>query len=297
MKKKAFYGDLHTHCQISYAHGGLPDAIRNAQERLDFCSITGHAHWPDMPEPTEEIQYIIDFHNVGFERLKKCWPKYLELIEKANNNGNCIFYPGFEMHSNADGDRKIIYDRVEGDIHYADDLQDLHNCLQSVKDKTGLNAIAFPHHIGYRKGARGINWSTFDEKWAPFVDISSMHECSEENKNTRPFLYSMGGHDWEGISGYGLEQGHKFGMIGCTDHHSAHPASYGHGTTGVWADEHSSTSIWDAMKNRRVWAMTEIRSRFTSMLTEQQWDLKGPLGQKEQYQGKSPPFTPLITLL
>ena len=48
---QAYYGDLHNHCGISYGHGTMEEALANARERLDFCSITGHAHWPDMPEP------------------------------------------------------------------------------------------------------------------------------------------------------------------------------------------------------------------------------------------------------
>ncbi len=34
---------------------------------------------------------------------------------------------------------------------------------------------------------------------------------------------------------YGLGLGHQFGVIANTDHHSAHPGSYGHGVTGIWA--------------------------------------------------------------
>ncbi len=45
----AYYGDLHNHCGISYGHGSLEDALLNAREQLDFCSVTGHALWPDMP--------------------------------------------------------------------------------------------------------------------------------------------------------------------------------------------------------------------------------------------------------
>ena len=66
-----YYGDLHNHCGISYGHGSIEEALLNAKEQLDFCSITGHALWPDMPEPDNEIQYIIDFHEAGFSRLRR----------------------------------------------------------------------------------------------------------------------------------------------------------------------------------------------------------------------------------
>ena len=32
----AYYGDLHNHCAISYGHGSLEEALRNARAQLDF---------------------------------------------------------------------------------------------------------------------------------------------------------------------------------------------------------------------------------------------------------------------
>ncbi len=55
-----YYGDLHNHCGISYGVGTLEEAFNNARECLDFCSVTGHAQWPDMPEPNEHIQPLLD---------------------------------------------------------------------------------------------------------------------------------------------------------------------------------------------------------------------------------------------
>jgi len=54
-----YYGDLDNHCGISYGHGTIDEAIHNARERLDFCSVTGHAYWPDMPGPNERTQGLI----------------------------------------------------------------------------------------------------------------------------------------------------------------------------------------------------------------------------------------------
>jgi hypothetical protein len=58
---------------------------------------------------------------------------------------------------------------------------------------------------------------------------------------------------------YGLEQGHFIGVIGSTDHHSAHPGSYGHGRTGLWATAKTRQAIWDALNARRTFALTGDR--------------------------------------
>jgi hypothetical protein len=257
-KYDAYFGDLHNHCGISYGHGSLEDALRNAREQLDFCSVTGHAHWPDMPEPNERIQYIIDFHKVGFAKLKAGWKSMLETLRKHNKDGQFLVFPGFEIHSNADGDRTIMYKDLGGEIIYADGIADLHRRLDILNGE-GVESMAFPHHIGYRTGTRGINWETFQSGKEPIVEIISMHGCSEESENTRPFLHSMGGCDWKSTAQYGLQQGHVFGFTGNTDHHSGHPGSYGHGATGVWAEGLDRQSIWKALQERRTYAITGDR--------------------------------------
>lgn len=255
---KPFFGDLHNHCGISYALGSLSDAFKNAREQLDFVSVTGHAHWPDMPEPDERIQYIIDFHREGFARLKQGWRKYLQGVARYNVEDKFIVFPGFEIHFNSVGDRTIVYKGLNGDILYADNLGQLEGWLRE-KRSAGEDSMAFPHHIGYRKGTRGIDWDSFNPEFSPGVELVSMHGCSEGSENTRPFLHSMGGSDWESTIQYGLAQRHVFGFLGNTDHHSAHPGSYGHGVTGVWASGLTRDDLWEALYQRRTYALTGDR--------------------------------------
>ncbi len=250
-----FFGDLHNHCGISYGHGRLEDALLNAREQLDFCSVTGHALWPDMPEPDATIQTIVDFHLAGFARLREQWDDVQRTMADFHRDGEFVTFLSFEMHSGADGDRTILYKGAEGEILAADDLGDLHRQLREL----GPNVMAFPHHIGYKQGQRGINWATFDAAFAPVVEIISMHGCSEADEGPRPFLHSMGPSDHSSTFSYGLAQGHIAGVIGSTDHHSAHPGSYGHGRAGVWASANTREAIWEALWARRTYALTGDR--------------------------------------
>ena len=252
------YGDMHNHCGISYGHGSLEDAISNAQEQLDFVSITGHAHWPDMPEPESRIQYIIDFHEEGFARLKQVWEEMMATLRERNVEEEFVIFPGFEVHSCASGDRNMLYKDLEGGILYPTDIGDLHDQLQGLRD-AGKDSIAQPHHVGYRTGTRGIDWDAFDPRFAPFVEMLSMHGCSEGSENPRPFLHSMGPSDYENTIAAGLSKGHVFGFSGGTDHHSGHPGSYGHGRTGLWAKDKTRESIWEALYARRMYALTGDR--------------------------------------
>ena len=254
----AYYGDLHNHCGISYGHGSLEEALLNAREQLDFCSVTGHALWPDMPEPDETIQHIVDFHEQGFARLRERWPDVQRITEAHHQDGEFVTFLSFEMHSCADGDYTVLYEGSQGDILEVEGLADLCDRLRALGAE-GISIIAFPHHIGYRQGQRGINWRTFTEEFSPVAEIISMHGCSEADENTRPFLHTMGPSDHESTMQYGLNRGHFFGVIGSTDHHSAHPGSYGHGRTGVWARARTRTAIWEALWARRTVALTGDR--------------------------------------
>ena len=91
------------------------------------------------------------------------------------------------------------------------------------------------------------------------VEIMSMHGASESDRTAYPYLHTMGPRDGRSTYQYGLAQGKIAGVIGSTDHHSAHPGSYGHGRAGVWATELTRDGIWEALKARRTYALTGDR--------------------------------------
>ncbi len=251
---RPFYGDIHNHCGISYGHGTLEQALKRAKRQLDFVSVTGHAYWPDMPVDDPRVAHIVDFHVKGFAKLEKCWPGHFDQLAEADEPGVFTVFPGYEIHSFAHGDYTIVYRDLERrPLVKADDPGELHQRLRSA---FGDGAFAFPHHIGYRLGARGINWNSFHEELSPVLELISMHGCSETSLVDRPFLHSMGPSDGHSTVRHGLSLGHKFGFVGNTDHHSGYPGSYGHGRSAVYAPENRRGSLWDAIRLRRTNALT-----------------------------------------
>jgi len=254
----AYVGDIHNHCGISYGHGTIDEALANARERLDFCAVTGHAHWPDMPADPGRIQYVIDFHIEGFAKLAEGWVQVQEAIQQANAPGEFVTFGSFEVHSLADGDYTVLYRDGLGEILRDESIPAMHERIAAM-NADGTAAIAVPHHLGYLRGRRGLNWDTFRSDISPVVEMISMHGCSESTESTRPYMHVMGPSDYRSTVQCGLAQGHTFGVIGSTDHHSAHPGSYGHGLAGVWAEAKTREAIWDAIVARRTWAMTGDR--------------------------------------
>lgn len=253
----SYAGDIHNHCRISYGHGSIEDAYRNARLQLDFASVTGHASWHDMPD---EPAHVRRYHSRGFARLREQWDHVQELTDGVNEDGIFVSLLSFEWHSMKYGDHCIYYKSGRGPLNPASatSLDELRRELRKLKTQ-GLDVLAIPHHIGYRSGRRGINWDTYTEEFSPVVEMISMHGCGEHDSAPRSYLHTMGPRDSGSTAQRGLELGRTFGFIGSTDHHSAHPGSHGYGQAMVWANGLTRQGIWDAMCARRTYAITGDR--------------------------------------
>jgi len=253
MSYKLFWGDLHSHCSISYGYGTAAQALLRAQKQLDFCSITGHAFWPDMPTGRDQYGEIIDYHNVGFARLARNWQQLLDEQKNATTPGSFIALPSYEWHSLKYGDHNVYAPGAQLDLKNADALPELRDTL------TPFDGIAIPHHIGYAAGYRGIDWAHFSAERSPFVEIFSLHGCSLSTSAPYPMLHDMGPRDAGSTAEEGWRRGLRFGIAGGTDHHAAYPGSFGDGRMGVFAKELTRESLWEAFKARRVFAATGDR--------------------------------------
>jgi hypothetical protein len=250
-----YFGDLHSHCAVGYGHGGLADAFQNAQLQLDFAAVTVHAHWPDIPAGEQRLADLVDYHQEGFQKSRQGWDHLRDMVAANHRPGQFIPFLGFEWHSNQYGDHNVYFKDPHGAIIPAGSLREMRQALRHWQEQ-GVDALAIPHHIGYKRGYRGINWEAFDPAFSPVVEIISMHGCSESPDAPYPYLHTMGPRDWRSTYHYGLAQGHVVGAIGSTDHHSAHPGSYGHGRMAVWSQALSREAVWDAIKARRTYALT-----------------------------------------
>jgi hypothetical protein len=253
---EVYYGDIHNHCALSYGHGSFEEAIQNAKLQLDFASVTLHADWPDMPVENESLDYLVQYHRYGFAQASKNWETYLKTVEDENKPGEFLLFPSHEWHSNFYGDHCIYYRHGKNQpIIEAPDLPSLRSQLRRLN----TDALLIPHHIGYKQGYRGINWNEFTEEYSPVAEIFSFHGSSEASDGPHPYLHSMGPRHGQSTAQYGWGQGHIFGVVGSTDHHNAFPGSYGSGKMGVWAESLTRSSVWQAIKNRRTYALTGDR--------------------------------------
>lgn len=245
---KIFWGDLHNHCGITYGFGSLENAIKAAKSQLDFCTITGHAMWPDMYEKNEDTEFIVNFHLEGFKKLQDHWEEIRQTIAD-NNSEEFVTFQGYEMHSCHYGDYHIISKDDQLPLIYR-------NSPRELVEDCGFEAIVIPHHIGYTPTYRGINWDEFDGTISPVVEVYSKHGCAMSEHAPFAYYHNMGPRDTRNTVYEGIKKGKKFGFIGSTDHHAGFPGSYGDGMVAVLAEEKTRESIFEGLKARRTYAVT-----------------------------------------
>jgi hypothetical protein len=250
MTYQLYWGDLHSHCSISYGEGTVRQALLRARDQLDFCSLTGHAFWPDMPTDRDRYGQIIDYHREGFARLARNWDQLIDESRANTVEGEFLVIPSYEWHSLQFGDHNVYAAGPALPLRDAPDLPGLREVARAG------NAIVVPHHIGYAAGYRGIDWQHFDSQLSPIVEIHSLHGCSESEQAPYPMLHDMGPRDSGSTAVAGWQAGHRFGVIASTDHHGGYPGSHGDGRAGVFATALTREALWEAITNRRVFAVT-----------------------------------------
>lgn len=248
-----YIGDIHNHCNVTYGHGDLSDAITAAKGQLDFATVTPHALWPDIPGRDDpRLSWVIDYHTGAFEKLRKGgWEIYKQQMAESNDPGKFVSFLSYECHSMEHGDHVALLYDLDAPLLECTSIPDLKQRLSSQK------AFLTPHHMGYIMGYRGYNWKAHeDDAQMPFVEILSRHGLAESDQGDWNYLHDMGPRTYEGSAEYGWEQGYVFGVIGSTDQHAGYPGSYGDGRIIVLADSLDRESLWNAMQNRRVYAVS-----------------------------------------
>ena len=250
---KVFWGDVHNHCNVTYGHGDLADALAAARQQLDFVSVTPHALWPDIPgENDPRLNWVIGYHTEAFKRLRAGgYDKYLAAVEAANRPGEFLTFPSYECHSMEHGDHVALFRDFDAPLVECISVPDL---KEKLKD---YDCYVTPHHMGYITGFHGYNWAAFrEDRQTPFVEMFSRHGLAESDTGDYDYLHDMGPRIWEGSIQYGLEQGHKFGLMCSTDQHAGYPGSYGDGRIGVYAPALDRDAIWENMGKRHVCGVT-----------------------------------------
>ncbi len=225
------WGETHTHTGMAEGQGTMDRSYRFAREdaRLDFLGLSEHEIWLD------------DFE----------WRAMSRAAETNTVPGEFVAFLGYEWTARRawGGHHNVFYRAPTGDrvgTQIAPSLTLLYQGLRKRFATKDVLIIPHAHQAG--------DWRTNDPEMETMVEIMSMH----------------GTFEWFG--NYYLRQGHQVGFLAASDDHrtrpgyswtsSRQPASslsqFG-GLVGVRSGEKTADSIFDALKTRDAYAVTDAQ--------------------------------------
>ncbi|CRF34945.1 hypothetical protein BRSU_2353 [Brachyspira suanatina] len=246
MRHLKLFTDLHSNLHHEQIHE-LEKWYNHAKEMLDFWAVV---YYPYHVVKTEGGMPVETIHSD--EIIKKDW-EYIRNFLKEHNDPNFPVFLAYEWQGNGeDGDHNVFF---------LDDGEPIFPLTyKELCDQLPKTAIAIPHHVGYLKGFRGKNWDTHNEEVSPVVEIFSSHGSSESAFTDLPMVrhIHMGPRTGGGTVFDGLNRGYKFGIIASGDNHVV-STMYEHGFACIKAKSKSKNDIWEAIKNREVYAVTSSK--------------------------------------
>ncbi len=198
-------------------------------------------------------------------QLASEWSAVKEAIRRNHREGHFVIFPGFEWQGDGTwGDHNVFYCEDDPPLQQVETLRELYDRLRSHR------ALAIPHHTAYITGFRGKNWDVQDDELSPFMEIFSIHGCSEGEAfggglRSNAFL---GPDITAGAFTDAITRGHRVGIIASTDNWGPMPGHYGWGLAGVWAESLTRESLFEAFRARRVYGVSGDRIRLQVLLND-----------------------------
>ncbi len=277
---KTFWGDTHHNTYMDAPQNpSVSDVLAFAKTYLDFYTgayYTPVAHTAALKEdqatvalpdaqghPAEQAAAEgCNWKGIRVEQIKDAdtivreWKEFEEAIKAHHMPGEFVPFSGYEWQGDgAWGDHNVFYKEEGHRVSMAMTLPDLYNEIR------GKEAMAIPHHIAYHPGIRAPIWEHCDEKISPFVEIYSIHGCSETDEEWVGLRNNshMGPGAAKSTYQAALDQGLHVGAICSTDNWTNVPGCWNEGLMACLATELTRDSLWEAFQNRRVYGVTGDR--------------------------------------
>ena len=245
---KVFVGEMHGHTNLSDGKPDIDTYFRNIRDiaKLDFTAISDHDHggvgkptlWAGSPSKWDLIrQKVKEYNEPG---------KFSTLL--AYERDSYPFYNNMVIYFR-DHDGELIRGARDGELTEAE--------LRDILAREDV--LAVPHDT-YAFSA-GCDFLTLDPALIlPMIEIYSRADAAEymDHPASAQVIACEGGY-WQDA----LRRGAKMGVIGGSDDHSGlngqvveakgYPGMYP-GVTGVWAEENTTSAIFDAIRAKRTFA-------------------------------------------
>ena len=221
---RIYWGETHSHVGLAEGQGSIDGAYRYARDdaRLDF--------------------YGMSDHDTAMDDLE--WKNVREAVIRYSEPGEFITFLGYEwtVQRRYGGHHNVFYRRPFDERVGAQLAPNLAALYQGLRERYHTNDVLIIPHA-HQPG----DWRNSDTDMESLVEIMSMH----------------GTFEWFG--NYYLRNGHQVGFVAASDDHRTHPGYTGTrprgmsqfgGLAAALASEKTADAIFDALKQRRVYAAT-----------------------------------------
>ncbi|MFZ1945982.1 MAG: CehA/McbA family metallohydrolase [bacterium] len=228
---KVYFGDCHNHTSFSdgRAYPDMSLEVARVRRGLDFAAINDH--------------------DVTLTPGEFAWTEALASL--ASERGDFAVLSGFEASKgwaqNGYGHWNVLFAGAGGVLHFEDGMtpDDLYRFARR------RHAITIPHHVAKRFAPH--DWSYSDPVAEPVVEMCSQHGIFESQVGNQGKADMVRGKFVED----GLGLGRIVGLVGGSDSHNCFEAAQiDQGLTGVYAEDLSPESIFEALARRRTFALT-----------------------------------------
>jgi hypothetical protein len=237
-----YFGDIHSHCEISADAVGDPDDAYDYAKRfhgLDFAGLSDHS-----------------------PRNAK-WERAMAVAERHNEPGRFVTILGFEWSSNAFGHRNAYYPGAKGpeEPKLKSNMQPWFDWLA----ERDVEAVIIPHHTNTQAAqilASGkpawerCDWSVINHRYQRVAEIcqnrGSFEAPGGPNKELRIWRKDVGASVQTALA-----MGHRLGFIGSTDTHSGRPGS-GPARAAMVTKDFTRRGLWQALHDRSCYGTTGV---------------------------------------
>ncbi|MBT7167089.1 MAG: CehA/McbA family metallohydrolase [Victivallales bacterium] len=239
-KPGIYFGDIHSHCEISGDGVGDPDQGYDYARRfhgLDFAGLSDHSPRNDK------------------------WKRVMEVGDRHNDPGRFVTVLGFEWSSGPFGHRNAYYPGAKGP-----EMPKLKSNMKPWFDwlaERNVEAVVIPHHTNTqaaqilasgRPAWEPCDWSVIDHRYQRLVEIcqnrGSFEAPNGPDKELRILRKDVGASVQTALA-----MGHRLGFIGSTDTHSGRPGS-GNARAAMVTMDFTRRGLWSALHDRSCYATT-----------------------------------------
>ncbi|MGN0025910.1 MAG: CehA/McbA family metallohydrolase, partial [Clostridium sp.] len=245
VKKNLYFGQLHSHTNLSDGTGTVDEAYQYAENvaKVDFLAITDHSNWFDNDSKA----------NIADGSASTKWNTGKEAANKYNKNGKFVAIYGYEMSwsGSTGGYGHINTFNTEGFETRTNSKMDLKAYYNALK--TQPQSLAQFNHPGKTFGDFS-DFAHYDEEIDKLINLV-------EVGNGEGAIRSSGQFQSYEYYTRALDKGWHLAPSNNQDNHKGKWGNANTGRTVIEASELSRDSIYDAIRNRRVYATEDENLR------------------------------------